>query len=110
MTIMNGNTVETQAHTVGTNLTSAQETLMFAYSVKEGDKDAAGKLEALRTMLNVQVQDKETGKIITPDLKGLQLIAQQRFEHASQIFNMFSSLIDKINNMKQRLIQKFGQN
>ena len=106
MNVVNGTTVETQAHAVGANVTSAQDILMLAYSIKEGNTEG---LENLRKMLNIQVQDDKTKQIITPDLKGLQLIAEQRFQHASQVFNMFSALLDKIDQMKQRLIQKFGQ-
>jgi hypothetical protein len=100
------NIVENQAHAAGTNVSYAQDTLMLAYSIKEGDTEG---LEKLRNALNIVVKDEKTGKTITPDLKGLQLIAEQRFQHSSQIFNMFSNLLDKIDNMKQRLIQKFGQ-
>jgi hypothetical protein len=37
------------------------------------------------------------------------LITQQRFEHATQIFNTFSNIMDKLDQLKQRLIQKMGQ-
>jgi hypothetical protein len=57
----------------------------------------------------VDAQGKPVMERVAPDLKGLQLIAEQRFQHASQVFSMFSALLDKIDQMKQRLIQKFGQ-
>jgi hypothetical protein len=96
-----GNTVDIAAVTVGTNVSASEADLMLAYSTREGDE--AGK-KKLAEALKISMSDGTT-----PDLKGLQLIAEQRYQHSSRIYNMFSSLLDKMDQMKQRLIQKFGQ-
>jgi|688.fasta_scaffold1423968_1 hypothetical protein len=103
------NQVDASAILVGQHVGIAQSNLMQAFATKEGDKDGT---TALANTLNAWVEVKDAQGNVTrqaPDLKGLQLIAEQRFQHASQVFNMFSNLLDKIDQMKQRLIQKFGQ-
>lgn len=116
------NSVDQFAHSVGYNVTLAQENLMEAFSLREGN---AKSVEELARRLNITVLrpavdengnpkiDPNTKQPIleaaTPDLKGLQLITQQRFEHATQIFNTFSNILEKLDQLKQRLIQKLGQ-
>jgi hypothetical protein len=96
-----GNSVDAAAATVGRNVSTAEADLVQAYSIREGDDDGTRKLASA---LKIKISDGST-----PDLKGLQLIAEQRYQHSSRIYNMFSSLLDKMDQMKQRLIQKFGQ-
>lgn len=114
---MAGNIVDMASMTVGWNVDKAQQDLMFAYGVREGDKEGLIKLMGPE-YLNVTVDAKDTnGNPITDpnklvdqvSLKGLQLIAEQRFQHSGRIFTLFSDLLSKIDQMKQRLIQKFGQ-
>ncbi len=116
------NNVEQYTHTVGANVTFAQSNLMEAFSLKEGQAEA---IEALAKRLQITVErpvfdqngkpviDPKTNKqkmeAATPDLKGLQLITQQRFEHSTQIFTAFSNIMEKLDQLKQRLIQKLGQ-
>jgi hypothetical protein len=115
-------TVDQFAHTVGSNVTFAQNNLMEAFSLKE---DQTAQIEALAKKLQITVlrpvfdkdgkpvMDPQTNKqkmeAATPDLKGLQLITQQRFEHSTQIFSAFSNTMEKLDQLKQRLIQKLGQ-
>ena len=47
-------------------------------------------------------------KLLNNPLRGLQLVAEQRYQHGSQVLNMFSGLLDKIDQLKQRLISKFS--
>ena len=133
------NQVDQAAIYVGTNVQTAQSNLMQAFAAKEGETVALNKLaHDLGAWVSKDVQkiDPATKKplwikegkieamdappdntwqpvtekvVSSPDLKGLQLIAEQRFQHASQVFSMFSALLDKLDQMKQRLIQKFGQ-
>jgi hypothetical protein len=42
------------------------------------------------------------------NIRAIQLIAEQRFQGASQSLNLFSNILDKIDQLKQRLINKFG--
>lgn len=115
-------TVDQFTHTVGANVTFAQGNLMEAFSLKEDQTEA---IQALAKRLQITVQrpvfdkdgkpeiDPKTKKqkmeTATPDLKGLQLITQQRFEHSTQIFTAFSNIMEKLDQLKQRLIQKLGQ-
>ncbi|MFN4894246.1 MAG: hypothetical protein ACK5GN_11910 [Pseudomonadota bacterium] len=126
----NGNSIDAAAVTVGGNVSQSEANLMEAYSLREGTKDDV--LIALGNKLGIVkyqyvVDDKgniakdnngnpviakdNTGNAIqvAPDLKGLQMIAEQRYQHSGRIYNMFSSLLDKMDQMKQRVIQKFGQ-
>jgi hypothetical protein len=116
------NTLENFAHVVGSNVTFCQNNLMEAFSLREDQPKAIAEL-ANRLQITVQrgvvddkgnpVIDPTTNKqkmeAATPDLKGLQLITQQRFEHSSQIFSAFSNIMEKLDQLKQRLIQKLGQ-
>jgi hypothetical protein len=115
--LMSGNIVDVASMTVGWNVDKAQQDLMFAYGVREGDREKIKQLMGPE-YLNVQVKatDEKGAPITDPDklvdqvsLKGLQLIAEQRFQHSGRIFTLFSDLLSKIDQMKQRLIQKFGQ-
>lgn len=116
------NTVDQFAHTVGANVTYAQNNLMEAFALREGQEaDAAALADRLGIKVVREVVDKDgktvvdpkTGKAkteeVAPDLKGLQLITQQRFEHATQIFSTFSNIMEKLDQLKQRLIQKLAQ-
>jgi hypothetical protein len=94
------NTVDQASIMVGRNVDKAEADLMYAYTVREGDQ---GELQKLMTALNVK------GELKDVSLKGLQLMAEQRYQHSGRIYNMFSELLNKIDQMKQRLIQKFGQ-
>jgi hypothetical protein len=91
--------VDSAALQVGSNLTKAENTLLAAYALKEGA--TASQLKALA---------KELGVSSTKDinLRSLQLIAEQRFQHSSQVLNLFSGLLDKIDQLKQRIISKFS--
>lgn len=113
-----GNSIDAAAHTVGSNVSTSEANLMEAYSLREGAKDEA--LIALGEKLGiVRYAKDENGNIkldaqrqpvkLPPDLKGMQLIAEQRYQHSGRIYNMFSELLGKMDQMKQRLIQKFGQ-
>ena len=113
------NTLEQFAHSIGSNVTISQNNLMEAFTLRD-DQSAA--VEELAKRLKITVQrpmfddkgnavidpgtNKQRMEAATPDLKGLQLITQQRFEHSTQIFSAFSSIMEKLDQLKQRLIQK----
>jgi hypothetical protein len=89
--------VDATAKEVGTAMTNSETNLMKAYSLKEGDKAAMTKLAAA---LGVNSKD--------INLRSIQLIAEQRFQQASQRYNLFSTLLDKIDQLKQRLINNLA--
>lgn len=90
--------VDAAALQVGANITKAQENLFTAYSLKEGANDS--QLKALAKALGVSTAN--------PNLRSLQLVAEQRFQHSSQVYSLFSSMLDKIDQIKQRIINKFS--
>lgn len=90
--------VDPTAKTVGLNLTNAQNNLLKAYSLKEG----ASKTELQNLAKALGVSSTEA------TVRSLQLIAEQRFQHASHVLNMFSGLLDKMDQLKQRIIGKFS--
>jgi hypothetical protein len=90
--------VDATALKVGANITAAQNNLFTAYSLKEGASDA--ELKKLAKALGVSTA--------TPNLRSLQLVAEQRFQHASQAYTLFSGILDKIDQIKQRIISKFS--
>jgi hypothetical protein len=118
----NGNSIDAAADTVARNVSASEANLMEAFSLREGGTDAASvaaqialgeKLGIVRYEKdangNIKLDDQKNPIKLPPDLKGLQLIAERRYQHSNQIYTMFSSLLDKMDQMKQRLIQKFGQ-
>lgn len=126
----NGNKLDEAAITVGDNVSQAEADLMAAYATREaaGDKaliDLGLKLGVVKYQYvlddkgnvvkdtngqPVRAKDATGNDIkLPPDLKGLQLIAEQRYQHSNRIYTMFSELLNKMDQMKQRLIQKFGQ-
>lgn len=91
---------ETMALNIGKRTKSAEDNLMTAYSIKEGDTDGLKRLADTLGLSAAQAKD------ATP--RSLQLIAEQRFQNASQVFSLFSTLMDKIDQMKQRVISKLS--
>lgn len=85
---------------LGKNLAESETNLMSAYSLKENDTD---KIKALAKQLNLTFKDE---KDATP--RALQLIAEQRYQRSTQMFSLFSNLLDKIDQMKMRVISKFS--
>jgi len=98
MPAIKATSVDSTAKTIGDNFTKAQNNLLTAYNLKEGA--STKELETLAAALGVS-PDKAT-------VRSLQLIAEQRFQHSSQVLNMFSGLLDKVDQLKQRLIAKFS--
>ncbi len=94
-TDINATQAQRAAITIGKNLTTAQEQLLDAYNLKEGD--------SVTKLANAMgIKDKNV------TIRSLQLIAEQRFQNASHTLNLFSSIMDKIDQIKQRLINKFS--
>jgi hypothetical protein len=85
---------------LGKNLAESETNLMTAYSLKENDSD---KIKELAKKLNLTFKD---GTDATP--RALQLIAEQRYQRSTQMFSLFSNLLDKIDQMKMRVISKFS--
>lgn len=93
--------VDTAAAVLGSNFTAAQNNLMSAYGLKEGASEKV--LLEKATELGITFKDPTD-----VSLRAIQLIAEQRFQHASQILSLFSSILDKVDQMKQRIISKFS--
>ena len=93
---------ENMAIDIGNNVKTAEDNLMTAYSLKDGPEGAAA-VEKLGQALGLTG---EKLKQATP--RSLQLIAEQRFQQSTQVFSLFSNLMDKIDQMKQRVISKMS--
>jgi hypothetical protein len=91
--------VDKAATLVGSNFTKAENNLFEAYSLKEGATSA--QLKALAKDLGVTSSS-------NLNLRSLQLVAEQRFQHSSHVMNLFSGLLDKVDQLKQRLIAKIS--
>lgn len=90
--------IDSTALQVGASMTKAQDNLLKAYNLKEGASKSA--LASLAKDLGL------AGKEVT--VRSLQLIAEQRFQQSSQVFSLFSGLLDKIDRMKQGIINRFS--
>ena len=93
-------TPEQTALKIGSNTQTAEQNLMEAYSLKD---DSPDKLKELASKLGITV-DANT----TLTARSIQLVAEQRFQNATQVFSLFSNLMDKIDQMKQRVISKMS--
>ena len=60
-------------------------------------------LSDLARKLGVTTTDGKTYK-----LRAVQLVAEQRYQSASHVMTMFTGLLDKVDQMKQRIISKFA--
>jgi hypothetical protein len=77
-------------------LENDQSLLLSAYNLKDGDAGVAD----LARQLGL------TGNNLTnATAKGLQMIAEQRFQQSSQRITLFSNLMERLAQMKQQLIQ-----
>jgi hypothetical protein len=95
---------EKMALSIGSNVQSAEKNLMAAYALKEGTSD-----DAKNAITTLAQQLGLTGKDVTDATpRSLQLIAEQRFQQSTQVFSLFSNLMDKIDQMKQRVISKMS--
>jgi hypothetical protein len=94
-TTIKNSAAENTTMAIGANMKTAEENLLEAYSLTEGSS-----LTELTKKMGL------SGKPVT--IRSLQLIAEQRFQTASQTLNIFSGIMDKIDQLKQRLINKFS--
>lgn len=90
--------IDSTAVQVGASMTKAQDNLLRAYNLKEGASKS--ELASLATALGLKGKD--------VSVRSLQLIAEQRFQQSSQVFSLFSGLLDKIDRMKQGIINRFS--
>lgn len=90
--------LEGTARTIGNAYSDAESTVLEAFALK--DEPAAVKEFAAKLGIT------DTDKI---SLRGVQTIAQQRFESAGQVTMLFSSLLEKMNQLKERLINNIGR-
>ena len=93
--------VDKAAAMLGYNFTKTQNDLLAAYSLKEGA--SAADIKKIADSLNIKFDNSTQA-----NARALQLIAEQRFQHSSQLLSLFSALVDKVDQMKQRIISKFS--
>ena len=95
--------IDTAAATIANNLENTESLLLQAYS--ENFKDGDGKLQELATNLGVDFKGGE----VDISVRGLQLIAEQRYQQRSQSFSLFSNILSKADQLKQQIISKLGR-
>ena len=91
---------EQTATQLGKHLNDVEDLLLQAYALKEGTPNTDSAFKTLSTGLGVSSS--------TSSIRSLQLIAEQRYQRASQMLTLFSGILDKVDQMKQRIIAKFG--
>lgn len=95
---------EKAAQQVAANFSSSEDDLFKAYSLSENDTTTNNtELATLAKKLGVSDADSKTYK-----LRAVQIVAEQRYQRASQMMTMFTGLLDKVDQMKQRIISKFA--
>lgn len=99
MATLTASNVDKAALQVGDNFTKAENNLLAAYALKE---------DATATQLKALAKDLGVTNSASINLRSLQLVAEQRFQHSSQVLNLFSGLLDKVDQLKQRIISKFS--
>lgn len=96
---LNATNAAQTATTLGKHFNDAEELLLKAYSLQEGTSKDDDNFKNIAKGLGVS--DKSA------TVRSLQLIAEQRFQRASQMLTLFSGLLDKVDQIKQRIIAKF---
>ena len=96
------NNVDVAAGQIGANLSSSQSNLMKAYSLTEGADEKT--LSDLATSLGYKTTAGEKLNV-----KTLQLVAEQRFQQSSSVATLFSNLLEKMDQLKQRIISNMGR-
>ena len=91
----------TAALAVGTQAESAQTNVLKAFALKDKDKSA---IEALAKDLGLKGDE-----IKQANPQSLQLIAQQKFQQQSAIVQLFTSMLQKMDEIRQRIIQNIGR-
>ncbi len=95
---------EKAALQVASNFSESEDLLFKAYSLPENDTTTNNSdLSDLAKKLGVTSVDGKTYK-----LRAVQLVAEQRYQRASHVMTMFTGLLDKVDQMKQRIISKFA--
>jgi hypothetical protein len=98
---------QTTATALGTAYNDAEKNLLTAYNLTEANKTDSpaqkAKMDALIKALGLTGTDASTASV-----RSLQLIAEQRYQRASQTITLFSGLMDKVDQLKQRIISKFA--
>ena len=95
--------IDTAAATIANNLENTESLLLQAYS--ENFKDGDVKLQELARNLGVDFKGGE----VDISVRGLQLIAEQRYQQRSQSFSLFSNILSKADQLKQQIISKLGR-
>jgi hypothetical protein len=91
---------EQTATTLGAHFNNMEDFLLQAYALKEGTPNTDKAFTDIAKGLGISSSG--------ASIRSIQLIAEQRFQRANQMLNLFSGLIDKVDQVKQRIISKFS--
>ena len=86
---------------LGKSATAAHKSLLETFQLKDGDK---AEIEKTAKALGLTAEE---AKQATP--KALQAIAQQQFQDQNMLMNLLSTVLDKIDQVRQRIIGNIGR-
>lgn len=97
--------IDTAAIAIAKNLEDTESLLLQAYGGNfDGDKGKVN-LEDLAKALGLDFEDKDYDLTV----RGLQIVAEQRYQQKSQTFSLFSNILGKADQLKQQIIQRIGR-
>lgn len=91
---------EQTATTLGAHYNEMEDLLLQAYALKEGTPTSDQAFKDIAKGLGISTTN--------ASIRSVQLIAEQRFQRANQMLTLFSGLMDKVDQVKQRIISKFA--
>ena len=97
--------IDTAAIAIAKNLEDTESLLLKAYGNKFDGPNGQADLEELATNLGLKFDEKEFDLTV----RGLQLVAEQRYQQKSQTFSLFSNILSKADQLKQQILQRIGR-
>ena len=97
--------IDTAAIAIAKNLEDTESLLLKAYGNKFDGPNGQADLEELATNLGLDIKDKSFDLTV----RGLQLVAEQRYQQKSQTFSLFSNILSKADQLKQQILQLIGR-
>jgi len=91
---------EQTATKLGAHYNDMEDLLLQAYALKEGTPNSDQAFKDIAQGLGISTTN--------ASIRSVQLIAEQRFQRANQMLTLFSGLMDKVDQVKQRIISKFA--
>jgi len=98
---ISGVNIAKTANEIAKQTSTSENNMMEAFKLEEGSTKGVKDLAEKMGLNDDQIKN------ATP--KSLQLIAQQRYQDRSAMMNLLSTLIEKMGQIKDRIIQNIGR-